>query len=125
MIELKCEVAEQRDSYIEEGEDSTFYRYDIDGTKVWFVQYDNGNIYSVYVKQCERLGDIKINIFTDKCYPYIYYPYGCSVVFPSFTITKDCEFGYCIELIEYIQKVSKAIMNIFDLDLHKNARMDG
>lgn len=125
MIELKCEVAEQRDSYIEEGEDSTFYRYDIDGTKVWFVQYDNGNIYSVYVKQCERLGDIKINISTDKYYPYIYYPYECSVVFPSFTIVKDCEFHYCIELFEYAQKVSKAIMDIFDLDLHKNARMDG
>lgn len=120
MIELKCEVAERRDSYIEEGEDSTFYRYDIDGTKVWFVQYDNGNIYSVYVKPNEYLGNIKINVSTDKYYPYIYYPYECNVVFPSYTIAKDYEFRYCIELFEYAQEISKAVISIFDLDLHKN-----
>ena len=48
-----------------------FYRYDIDGTKVWFDQYiDTGHIYAVYVKLNPKYFSGKINDQEYKGYQY-------------------------------------------------------
>lgn len=49
-----------------------FYRYDIDGTKVWFDQYiDTGHIYAVYVKLNPKyFSGYSIYVeCTDECFP--------------------------------------------------------
>lgn len=96
-----------------------FYRYDIDGTKVWFSQYpQNGNIYSVVIRVNERLhGEIEFYLEDDcngsKCYPIsIDISTGHRRLLPE-------QIDEHVELIKYAKDVAIAIMNIFNEGIHK------
>lgn len=100
-------------------EGDIFYRYDIDGTKVWFSQYpSNGNIYSVAIRTNERLND-KIEFYLqedyhgDKCYPSgIYISAGHQRLYPE-------QIDEHVELMKYAKEVAITIMDIFNSGVHK------
>lgn len=100
-------------------EGDIFYRYDIDGTKVWFSQYpQNGNIYTVAIRTNEELdGEVEFYLqedyHGDKCYPTgIYISAGHRRLFPE-------QMDEHIELMKYAKEVAVAIMDIFNGGVHK------
>lgn len=100
-------------------EGDIFYRYDIDGTKVWFSQYpQNGNIYTVAIRPNEELHDevefhLQEHYLGDECYPTaIYISVGHKRLFPE-------QIDNHIELMRYAKKVAVAIMDIFNSGVHK------
>lgn len=106
------ELTKQR----EEGD--IFYRYDIDGTKVWFSQYpQNGNIYSVAIKGNEKLGDM-ITFRTQDDFNFdVCYPRGIDISI-RYNLTLETIDEH-IELIKYAKEIATAIMNIFNNGIHK------
>lgn len=100
-------------------EGDIFYRYDIDGTKVWFSQYpQNGNIYTVAIRPNEELhGEIEFYIQDDYsgdiCYPTgIYISASSRRLFPE-------QIDEHIALMKYAKEVAVAIMDIFNKGIHK------
>ena len=101
------------------GEGDIFYRYDIDGTKVWFSQYpSNGNIYTVAIGTNERLNG-KVEFYLqedyhgDKCYPTgIQISAGHRRLLPE-------QIDEHIELMKYAKEVAMVIMDIFNRGMHK------
>lgn len=99
-------------------EGDIFYRYDIDGTKVWFSQYpSNGNIYSVAIRMNEKLNSmiefhIQDDYGLDTCYPL-----GINIAI-RYSLTLE-QMDEHIELMKYAKEVAMAIMNIFNSGVHK------
>lgn len=100
-------------------EGDIFYRYDIDGTKVWFSQYpSNGKIYTVAIRPNEELhGEVEFYLEEDfngdKCYPTgIYISAGHKRLTPE-------QVDEHVELIKYAKNVAVAIMDIFNSGIHK------
>lgn len=100
-----------------EKDDSIFYRYEIDGTIIWFSQYkDTGCIYTVSVALSEKFNDFEIYVQDDSPND-IYYPQHLTVRTHK-TLTMEAMNEY-IQNLEYIKDLCEAIMNIFALDKHK------
>lgn len=100
-------------------EGDIFYRYNIDGTQVWFSQYpQNGNIYSVVIRTNERLnGEVEFYIQDDNsgdiCYPTgIYISAGHRRLLPE-------QIDEHIKQMKYAKEVAVAIMDIFNSGIHK------
>lgn len=101
-----------------ENEDNIFYRYNIDGTLVWFDQYCNsGHIYTVYVRPGDEITE-----------EFEFYVQGSSRVaydYPEFIeintnherLTVDQVDGYVSGLM-YAKKIAEAIMDIFKSGEH-------
>lgn len=103
----------------EREEGDIFYRYDIDGTKVWFSQYpSNGNIYTVTIRPNEKLhGNIEFYLeedyHGDKCYPVgIYISSGHGRLTPE-------QVDEHVALMQYAKNVATAIIDIFNNGIHK------
>lgn len=96
-----------------------FYRYDIDGTKVWFSQYpQNGNIYSVVIRTNEKL-DRKIEFYLeDDCHRNKCYPVGVDISIGHRRLS-PAQVEEHVELMQYAKEVAEAIMNIFNDGIHK------
>jgi hypothetical protein len=100
-----------------EKDDYMFYRYEIDGTVIWFSQYkDNGCIYTVSVALPKELDDFEIYVHDDSR-NNIYYPQSFYVRTHK-TLTAENMDKY-IQNLEYIKGLCEAIMSIFTLGKHK------
>ncbi len=100
----------------ERGKDSIFYRYNIDGTLVWFEQYYNGHIYFVSVRPSDEIEDVEFYV-NDGSSHDIYYPEWVEINIHHERLTVDQIDGYIIGL-QYAKRVAEAIMNIFDNGEH-------
>lgn len=97
-------------------EGDIFYRYDIDGTKVWFEQYQsNGHICSVSIRPNEELEDFDFYVddnFED-CYPMgVYVHIGNT----RLTMEQVDEF---VGKVQYAKQVIQAVEGIFESGIHR------
>lgn len=108
---VECVRTHEKDDYI-------FYRYEIDGTVIWFSQYkDYGCIYTVSVALPEKFNDFEIYVQDDSRND-IYYPQNLTVrTHKTLTIETMDEY---IKNLEYIKELCEAIMSIFALEKHKD-----
>lgn len=103
----------------ERDEGSIFYRYNIDGTLVWFEQYqDSGHIYMVTIGLGDEVEEDFGFYVCDGSQNDHYYPEYIEICTIHKRLTVDQVDEYVNELL-YIQKIAKAIMEIFELDEHK------
>lgn len=103
----------------EREEGDIFYRYDIDGTKVWFSQYPtNGNIYSVAIRGNEKLGDMITFRIQDDFNFDVCYPLGIDISI-RYNLTLETIDRY-IELMQYAKEVATTIMGVFSEGVHKD-----
>lgn len=99
-------------------EGDIFYRYNIDGTLVWFSQYQsNGHIYMVSVRPNEELENIEFYV-QDGSNHDVYYPEWVEISACHEKLTVDSVDGYINEL-KYAKETAKAIMGIFENGVHK------
>lgn len=101
-----------------ERDDSIFYRYNIDGTQVWFEQYQsNGHIYTVTVRPGDEIkGDFSFYA-QDGSRTEHYYPEFVEINTNHETLTVDQVDEY-ISKLSYAKKIAEAIMDIFDYGEH-------
>lgn len=102
----------------DEQKDSTFYRYNIDGTLVWFDQHaDSGHIFTVSVKPGDKLAN-RFNFYVkDGSRSRYYYPICVEIITNSEGLTIDLVDGY-VSCIVYAKMVAEAIMEIFESGEH-------
>lgn len=124
MSVIICEIAKERHN-------STFYRYNVCGVKVWFEQYDDGSIYSTYSSNLP-FDDIDVSVITEAIsvnensdysnIPYtIFYPTDCSVYIKAPDMSfNNGDIDKCIMKMQYCKDLSALIMSIFDMDVHKS-----
>jgi hypothetical protein len=99
-------------------ESDVFYRYNIDGTTVWFSQYqNNGNIYAVTVRPNDELENIEFYV-QDDSRNEIYYPKWVEISTCHESLNVDSVDDYINEL-KYAKETAKAIMDIFESGAHK------
>lgn len=99
-------------------EGDVFYRYNIDGTLVWFSQYQsNGHIYMVTVRPNEKLENIEFYV-QDGSNHDVYYPEWVEISTCHERLTVDSVDDYINEL-KYAKETAKAIMDIFESGAHK------
>lgn len=98
--------------------DDIFYRYNIDGTKVWFMQQqDNGNIYTVSIRPGDEFDDIVEFYMQDDYHSDVYYPLGIEICTRQRLTLKQMD--EYIDLMQHTKEVATAIMNIFESGIHK------
>lgn len=101
-------------------EDSIFYRYNIDGTLVWFEQYkENGHIYTVSVTSGDEIKERFRFYVQDGAHTEHYYPVFVKIETNHEGLTVDQVDGYVSDLV-YAKMVAKAIMEIFESGEHKD-----
>ena len=99
--------------------DSIFYRYNIDGTLVWFEQYKkNGHIYIVFIQTCKDLKDdvdfdIQDGSWDENCYPEFV---EINIHHRKLTVEQIDEY---VSGLLYAKRVANAIMEIFKHGEHK------
>jgi hypothetical protein len=99
--------------------DSIFYRYNIDGTLVWFEQYkENGHIYIVWVQTCADLKDdfdfyLQDGSWDENCYPS---HVEVNIHHRKLTVEQIDEY---ISGLLCAKRVAGAIMEIFERSEHK------
>ena len=99
-------------------EGDIFYRYNIDGTLVWFSQHQsNGHIYTVTVRPNEELENIEFYV-QDDSYCDVYYPKWVEISTHHETLNVDSVDDYINEL-RYAKETAQAIMDIFESGVHK------
>lgn len=99
-------------------EGDIFYRYNIDGTLVWFSQYQsNGHIYIVAVRPNDELEGIKFYVQDGSSYE-VYYPQYVKIDVSHEEFNVDSIDDY-IEKLKYAKEVAKAIEDIFNSGVHK------
>lgn len=109
-LNIVCELKKEFDN------NEMFYRYDIDGTCIWFAQYtDSGNIYSVGIRTNDRLSDIEFYI-EDGSRHDNYYPENVYIRVHECLFIEQMD-NY-IELLKYAKEMSESIMSIFSLEEH-------
>lgn len=100
-----------------ENEDGVFYRYSMNDNKVWFTQTKQGNIFGVNVSLNKVLKgfDFYVHIRELDWYPdYSYFRTYDNRFYDDYDVN---EF---INKLTYAKIVQKAIMDIFNLEEHKN-----
>lgn len=102
-----------------EHDDCIFYRYNIDGTLVWFEQYKNsGHIYTVSVRPGDEINDdFRFYVQDGSRYDY-YYPEFVEIHTNHERLNVDQVDDY-VNGILYAKEVAKVIMEIFDNGMHK------
>lgn len=102
----------------DEQKDSTFYKYNIDGTLVWFDQHaDSGHIFTVLVASSAKLADMFKFYVKDGSRSKYYYPICVEIIANSEALTIDQVDWYVSKLV-YAKMVAEAIMEIFESDEH-------
>lgn len=103
----------------ERDEGSIFYRYNIDGTLVWFDQYqDSGHIYTVAVRAGDEIKeDFQFYVQDDSQNDY-YYPKYIEINTNHERLTVDQVDGY-VNGLTYAKRIAEAIMEIFENSEHK------
>ena len=113
-LPIVCEVKNQRISNSNE----TFYRYNVDGTCVWFIQnMVNGNILAADVEAYEKLPDFTFSVIYTKTL-YGYYPEDIHVTVNKAVSIKDIDCQ--IQNLMYARDLANAILSIFSLPEHLN-----
>lgn len=102
----------------ERDEGDIFYRYNIDGTLVWFSQYKtNGRIYTVTVRTPEKLDSFELYV-QDGSREEKYYPQYVEISTSHERLNVDQVDAY-IDGLKYAKGVAQAIMDIFESGIHK------
>lgn len=100
-----------------EQNEGIFYRYNIDGTLVWFEQYkDNGNIYTVSVRTTDEIKE-DFNFYVEDDSPHSYYPKFVEIQTHHERLTVGQVDEY-VSGILYAKRVAEAIMSIFESEEH-------
>ena len=95
-----------------------FYRYNIDGTLVWFEQYmESGHIYMVHVSTADDIKeDFKFYVHDGSQHDY-YYPEYVEINTNHERLTVDQVEEYVSGLM-YAKRVAESIMDIFSSGEH-------
>ena len=102
----------------ERGGESVFYRYNIEGTLVWFEQYmENGHIYTVNVCALDWIEENFHFYVHDGSRHDYYYPELVEINTNHERLTVDQVDGYVNGLM-YVKRIAEAIMDIFDSGEH-------
>jgi hypothetical protein len=102
----------------ERDEGDIFYRYNIDGTLVWFSQYQqNGNIYTVSVRPSKKLEDFEFYV-QDDSRKEKYYPEYVEINTSHERLTVEQIDGY-VSALKYAKEIAEAIIGIFESGVHK------
>ena len=98
--------------------ESVFYRYNIDGTLVWFEQYiDSGHIYAVTVRTLDWIKEnFQFSVQDGSQHDY-YYPEFVEINTNHERLTTDQVEGYVNGLM-YAKRIAEAIMDIFNSGEH-------
>jgi hypothetical protein len=98
--------------------ESVFYRYNIEGTLVWFEQYiENGHIYAAYVCTPDWIEeDFHFYVQGGSRHDY-YYPELVEINTKNKSLMVDQVERYVNGLM-YAKKIAEAIMDIFDSGEH-------
>lgn len=97
---------------------SVFYRYNIEGTLVWFEQYmENGHIYTVTVRTLDWIKENFRFYVQDGSMHDHYYPEFVEINISNKELTVGQVDGYVNGLM-YVKKVAEAIMDIFNSGEH-------
>lgn len=96
-----------------------FYRYNVNGTLVWFSQYtESGNIYTVSVSAADDIKeDFRFYVVDGSQHEY-YYPEFVEINTNHERLTVDKVDEYISGLM-YAKNVAMAIMEIFESGEHK------
>jgi hypothetical protein len=98
--------------------ESIFYRYNVEGTLVWFEQYvTNGHIYTVAVRTLDWIGENFQFYVQDGSMHEHYYPEFVEINISHKELTMGQVDGYVNGLM-YAKKVAEAIMDIFESGEH-------
>ena len=108
VLELKKEIVGER----------VFYRYNIEGTLVWFDQYvEDGHIYTVAVRTLDWIKE-NFQFYVQDGSQHDYY-------YPEFVEINTCHERLAVDQVEryvsglmYAKQVAEAIMDIFNSDEH-------
>lgn len=99
-------------------EGDIFHRYNIDGTQVWFVQYqDSGNIYTVSVRAGDEIKEDFRFYVQDGSHNERYYPEYIEINTNHERLTIGQVDDYVSGLL-YAKKIAKAIMELFENGEH-------
>ena len=102
----------------EKVDESIFYRYNVEGTLVWFEQYvANGHIYTVTVRTLDWIGENFQFYVQDGSMHEHYYPEFVEINISHKELTVGQIDGYVNGLM-YAKKVAQAIMDIFESGEH-------
>ena len=111
--------------------DELFYKYDIEGTKVWFTQHlKTGNIYSVSISLPEHLSNIAC-LYVDCDSHSAYYPSSVDISLCSNKINISLDaystdfpvLSEYIKNLEYLKELSLSILEIFKDSEHESLYM--
>lgn len=98
--------------------DGIFYRYNIEGTLVWFEQYmENGHIYTVAVRTLDWIQDNFQFYVQDGSQHNYYYPKFVEIDTKHERLTVEQVDRY-INGLMYVRKIAEAIMGIFESEEH-------
>ena len=116
MIKVVLELKKTRD------EGDIFYRYNVNGTLVWFSQYqDSGHIYSVIVRPSVELEGIKFYV-QDGSMHDVFYPEWVEISVEHARLNVD-QVDEHISKLKFAKEVAEVIENIFNcpehIDLYK------
>ena len=101
---------------IYEPNESTFYRYNIDGNLVWFSQGYEGNIYAVYIRLNENITkyfDVWVHCEDNR----LFYPDDITIEIRHSRINQN-EVGRVVSDINYINRLCDKVMSIFRMEEH-------
>lgn len=102
----------------ERNDGSVFYRYNAEGTLVWFDQYvENGHIYTVAVRALDWIAENFTFYVQDGSRRDYYYPEFVEINTQHERLTVDQVEGYVNGLM-YVKQVAEAIMGIFENGEH-------
>lgn len=101
---------------IYEPNESTFYRYNIDGNLVWFSQGYEGNIYVVYIRLNENITkyfDVWVHCEDNR----LFYPDDITIEIRHSRINQN-EVSRVVSDINYINRLCDKVMSIFRMEEH-------
>lgn len=102
-------------------DNTTFYRYNIDGNFVWFNQHHDGEIYYAYVKLKSPYCDYADMYIDTEEY---FYPVRARISIKNRMLEHLEDVDVYIEVLEYLKELYDAVLEIFDTEgihykLHK------
>ena len=93
--------------------ESIFYRYNVEGTLVWFEQYmESGHIYAVGVSTLDWIAENFQFYVQDGSQHDYYYPEFVEINTNHERLSVDQVDGY-VNILMYVKKIAEAIMDIF------------
>ena len=98
--------------------ESIFYRYNVEGTLVWFEQYmESGHIYTVGVSTLDWIAENFQFYVQDGSQHDYYYPEFVEINTNHERLSVNQVDGYVNSLM-YVKKIAEAIMDIFESGEH-------